>query len=197
MALIIDWAQRCVSRARPPPARASALPPPPWPRFPPRRARVALDFFSPPPPPPPPPPTAPRRRCSYTTSLTEVFSRQHKLELEWRVELALLKALGEVGKIPAEAHGAIKRVIDSGAVTLARTLEIEKSTHHDIMAMVKAIAEQSPEFGGFVHYGATSQDVNDTVLALQMGECKVRRPAGGGRRAGARGRGGGAAPRYA
>lgn len=121
--------------------------------------------------------TGPGISCSYTTSLTEVFSRQHKLELEWRVELALLKALGEVGKIPVEAHDEIKKVVDSGAVTLARTLEIEKSTHHDIMAMVKAIAEQSPTYGGFVHFGATSQDVNDTVLALQMGECKVRRDA--------------------
>lgn len=43
------------------------------------------------------------------------------------------------------------------------------------MAMVKAIAEQSPQYGGYVHFGATSQDVNDTVLALQLSECKVRR----------------------
>ena len=43
------------------------------------------------------------------------------------------------------------------------------------MAMVKAISEQSPTYGGFVHFGATSQDVNDSVLALQMTECKARR----------------------
>jgi adenylosuccinate lyase len=42
------------------------------------------------------------------------------------------------------------------------------------MAMVKAIAEQSPEFGGYVHYGATSQDINDCVLAMQLTESKVR-----------------------
>lgn len=62
----------------------------------------------------------------------------------------------------------------AGAVTLARTLEIEKSTHHDIMAMVKAISEQSPTYGGYVHFGATSQDINDTVTALQLTECKAR-----------------------
>lgn len=108
----------------------------------------------------------------YATPLTSVFSRLHKLQLEWRVELALLKALEETGRIPVGAHDAIKAVIDSGKVTLERTLEIEKETHHDIMAMVKAISEQSPEFGGYVHFGATSQDVNDTVLALQLGECQ-------------------------
>jgi adenylosuccinate lyase len=115
----------------------------------------------------------PSPSCRYTTPLSDVFSRAHKLQLEWKVELALLKALGTIGRIPAEAYPAIKRAVDSGAVTLSRTLEIEKDTHHDIMAMVKAIAEQSSEFGGFVHYGATSQDINDTVLALQLTECKV------------------------
>lgn len=105
-----------------------------------------------------------------------------KLRYEWQVELALLKALEEVGKIPVGAHAAIKAVIDSGKVTLERTLEIEKDTHHDIMAMVKAISEQSPEFGGYVHFGATSQDINDTVTALQMRECKASRRRGGGGR---------------
>ncbi len=66
-------------------------------------------------------------------------------------------------------------------MTLERTLAIESETHHDIMAMVKAISEQcdvaypgeSPAVGGFIHYGATSQDINDTVTALQLAECKV------------------------
>jgi hypothetical protein len=59
----------------------------------------------------------------YATPLTEVFSRQHKLHLEWRVELALLKALGEVGKIPAEAHDEIKKIIDCERPTCSRGLE--------------------------------------------------------------------------
>lgn len=49
------------------------------------------------------------------------------------------------------------------------------------MAMVKAISEQcdvaypaeTPGVGGFIHYGATSQDINDTVTALQLKECKA------------------------
>lgn len=108
----------------------------------------------------------------YNTPLTQLFSRQHKLELEWRVELALLKALGEIGRIPTQAHDEIKQLVDSGKVTLARTLEIERDTHHDIMAMVHAMGEQSKEYGGFVHLGATSQDINDTVQALQCREAQ-------------------------
>ena len=44
----------------------------------------------------------------YEAPLQGVFSRQHKLQLEWRVELALLKALGATGRIPVEAHDEIK-----------------------------------------------------------------------------------------
>lgn len=93
----------------------------------------------------------------YVTPLTQTWSRQHKLELEHQVELALLKALGVVGKIPKEAYVEVKQAIDNGKVTLARTLEIEKDTHHDIMAMAKAMTEAAPQYGGYVHYGATSQ----------------------------------------
>jgi adenylosuccinate lyase len=110
----------------------------------------------------------------YSTPLTNVFSRAHKLELEHKVEIALLEALGECGLAPVEAAVEAREAVSSGRVTLERTLEIEKDTQHDIMAVVKAITEQCPRFGGFVHYGATSQDVNDTVLALQMGECRAQ-----------------------
>jgi adenylosuccinate lyase len=108
----------------------------------------------------------------YKTPLNDVFSRQHKLELEWRVELALLKALGDAGIVPAGAHAEVAAAVAAGRVTLERTLEIEKETHHDIMAVVKALTEAAPEFGEWVHYGATSQDVNDTVTALQLRECR-------------------------
>jgi adenylosuccinate lyase len=48
----------------------------------------------------------------YATPLNDVFSRRHKLALEWRVELALLKALGENGLVPREAHDEAKAVIE-------------------------------------------------------------------------------------
>ena len=110
----------------------------------------------------------------YATPLTAVFSREHKLSLEHRVEAALLRALEAEGLAPAGAAAEAEAAAAAGAaggVLLARTLAIEKETHHDIMAMVKALAEGMPTAGGWVHYGATSQDVNDSVTALQLAEC--------------------------
>ena len=86
----------------------------------------------------------------YATPLTGVFSRAHKLALEHRVEVALLRALEAEGVAPAgagdEAAAAAAAGVAGGAL-LARTLAIEKETHHDIMAMVKALAEAMPTAG--------------------------------------------------
>ena len=86
----------------------------------------------------------------YSTPLTGVFSRAHKLALEHRVEVALLRALEAEGVAPAgagdEAAAAAAAGVAGGAL-LARTLAIEKETHHDIMAMVKALAEAMPTAG--------------------------------------------------
>ena len=61
---------------------------------------------------------------------------------------------------------------------LARVEEIEAEIHHDLMAMVKALSEKCGKYGGYVHYGATSYDIEDTATALTMkraiGKLKVR-----------------------
>jgi adenylosuccinate lyase len=47
--------------------------------------------------------------------------------------------------------------------------EIEKEIDHDLMAMVKALTETcDADAGKYVHYGATSYDIEDTALALQF-----------------------------
>ena len=51
---------------------------------------------------------------------------------------------------------------------LARVLEIEGEIHHDLMAMVRALSEKCRKYGGYVHYGATSYDIEDTATALTL-----------------------------
>jgi adenylosuccinate lyase len=48
----------------------------------------------------------------YSTPLSVVFTRKHKLELEWNVELALLGALEEHKRIPPGSYDKVKAVID-------------------------------------------------------------------------------------
>ncbi|MEW6329792.1 MAG: adenylosuccinate lyase, partial [Candidatus Micrarchaeota archaeon] len=52
-------------------------------------------------------------------------------------------------------------------VELKRVKEIESQINHDLMAMVRALAEKCRAgAGGYVHLGATSYDIEDTATAL-------------------------------
>jgi len=100
----------------------------------------------------------------YKTEMTPVFDEENKLRKWMEVEVALAKAHAELGHIPTEAPAAIEAGMDK--VTVARVHEIESEIHHDLMAMVRALAEQSGEYGGYIHIGSTSYDIEDTATAL-------------------------------
>jgi adenylosuccinate lyase len=86
------------------------------------------------------------------------------------VEAALAWARGQVGDIPPEAALEIERHATTKFVSVQRIHEIEEVTDHETMALVEALAEASGKRGAYVHYGATSSDILDTGLALQMKE---------------------------
>ena len=96
-----------------------------------------------------------------------IWEQQNKFQKWLDVEIAVAEALAEYGYIPKDAPAKIK----AGArFTVERILEIEETTQHDVMAFVKAVAENLGEEGKYVHYGITSYDVVDTALALLMRE---------------------------
>ncbi|MFH1306571.1 MAG: adenylosuccinate lyase [Candidatus Micrarchaeota archaeon] len=102
----------------------------------------------------------------YKTEMNALFDEEARLRSWIRVEIALAHAHAKLGHMPKEAAAEIEKA--SEKVSLSRVLEIESEIHHDLMAMVKALSEQCPKFGGYVHFGATSYDIEDTALALVM-----------------------------
>jgi len=96
-----------------------------------------------------------------------IFSEKSKLQSYLDVEAALVRAHAAVGAVPAEAAEAVEKAADIDAVGIERIREIERETKHDIMAVVKAMAEAAGEHGGYIHLGATSNDIVDTANALQ------------------------------
>ncbi len=102
-----------------------------------------------------------------------LFSRGERLKRALRVEGALALTEADLGLIPPAAAEAIRRVTEGSSVTLERVDELERSLRHDVMAITRAIAEKAGEGGGWVHYGATSADITDTALALELLEATV------------------------
>ncbi|OYT27711.1 MAG: adenylosuccinate lyase [Candidatus Altiarchaeales archaeon ex4484_96] len=98
----------------------------------------------------------------------EIFDEESKLARMLKVEAALVKAHAKVGNIPPEDAALVARKANTRTVSLARVKQIEKEINHDVMAICQALAEQCGSQGGYVHMGATSNDIQDTALALQL-----------------------------
>ncbi len=102
--------------------------------------------------------------------MRELFSEAGRLRRMLEVESALARAQAQLGMVPREAAEAITEAARSGRVTAERVDEIEGQIKHDIMAVVRALAEQCGDAGAYVHLGATSNDIIDTATALQLKE---------------------------
>ncbi len=107
----------------------------------------------------------------YRTPIADLFSAENKLALQLQTELKLTEALEELGKIPNGISTIVSEKIPK--VKLSRVEEIDKEINHDLMAVVRALAEQCGDAGEWIHYTATSMDIQDTVLAQQMRDAKT------------------------
>jgi adenylosuccinate lyase len=102
-----------------------------------------------------------------------VFREEARLQRLLDVESALARAHAKVGNISGKDAEIISKNALTDKVRVARVKEIEAETQHDLMAVVKALAEVCGESGKYVHLGATSYDIIDTANALQFKDALV------------------------
>jgi adenylosuccinate lyase len=100
--------------------------------------------------------------------MRRLWSEAHKRRLWRRIWVALAEAQQAAGLVTAEQAADLRAHRDD--VNLARSAEIEREIRHDLMAEVRAYAEQCPVGGGIIHLGATSADIEDNADALRMRE---------------------------
>jgi len=105
-----------------------------------------------------------------TTEMRRIFEEENRLQKMLDVEAALAWAHAEVGNIPREDAEKIAAMASLKHVKISRVKEIEREIKHDVMAVVRALAEVCGPSGAFVHLGATSYDIVDTANALQLKE---------------------------
>jgi adenylosuccinate lyase len=94
-----------------------------------------------------------------------IWTDRARFEQMLRVELAVARAQGARGLVPADALAAME---ERASVDPERIAEIEKTTDHDVIAFVSQVAEAIGPEGRYLHLGLTSSDVVDTALALQL-----------------------------
>jgi adenylosuccinate lyase len=94
-----------------------------------------------------------------------VWSDERRFQRWLDVEVAAMAAWAELGVVPHEAVAAVR---ERAVIVVPRILEIERRTHHDVLAFTESIAERVGPEARWFHYGLTSSDVVDTALALQL-----------------------------
>ena len=97
-----------------------------------------------------------------------IWSELGRHERQLEVERALIWAHMQLGKVSQQDYDAVAAIANSTSVTKERVSEIEAETRHDIMALTKAMAEAAGEAGWCIHLGATSNDIVDTAVGLQL-----------------------------
>ena len=100
-------------------------------------------------------------------AMGRIWDEQRKYDTWLRVETTAANSMANHGLVPKEAADAIA---SHGTVDVARVEEIERVTHHDVIAFTSAVAEKVGPLARWLHFGMTSSDVVDTALALQMRE---------------------------
>jgi len=102
--------------------------------------------------------------------MRRIFDEENRLQKMLDVEAALAWAHSQVGNIPKKDAQKIVEKASTKYVKLERVKEIENEIRHDVMALVRALAEACGSSGEYVHLGATSSDMLDTATALQLKE---------------------------
>lgn len=107
--------------------------------------------------------------------LAELLSAEAAIRAMLRFEAALAEAEAEENLIPTEAAEAITRKIAEFTPDIAGLNAGVAKDGVVIPALVSQLREAvGPEHGKYVHFGATSQDVIDTALALQLADAAKR-----------------------
>ena len=104
-----------------------------------------------------------------TAAMREVFGDRGFLARCVEVEAALARAQARLGIIPKDAAAAISRAADPiPELDLARLKRETETVGYPILPLVRQLAEHAGEAGRWLHWGATTQDIMDTAVVLQI-----------------------------
>ena len=108
--------------------------------------------------------------ASFSTSeFLDIFNDHARVQAWFDVEVALAKAQGQLGVIPEEAAQEISQKAVVENVDVSEIGQGISATAHPIVPAIRALEEICDNGAGeYIHYGATTQDIMDTGLVLQI-----------------------------
>src|SRR5215204_3211970 len=103
-----------------------------------------------------------------TPAMREVFSDLSLITRYAEIEIALARAEARCGVIPAQAAEEIAKRTDVSTLDFELLRQETDIVGYPILPLVHQMAKQCGEAGRYVHWGATTQDIMDTAVVLQI-----------------------------
>jgi adenylosuccinate lyase len=95
----------------------------------------------------------------------DIWTDENRYRAWLNVEIQVCEAMAKFGKIPQKSFETIKEKAD---FSIARILEIEAETKHDVIAFLTSVAEFVGPDARYIHLGLTSSDILDTSMACLL-----------------------------
>lgn len=103
-----------------------------------------------------------------TATMRNIFSDHALIQRYIDAEVALARAEARVGVIPAEAADVIARESKIERIDFDHMRHETDIVGYPILPLVHQLVAMCGEAGRYVHWGATTQDIMDTAVALQV-----------------------------
>ncbi|PXW16373.1 class-II fumarase/aspartase family protein [Paraburkholderia caballeronis] len=103
-----------------------------------------------------------------TAKMRALFSDHALIQRYIDVEVALAKAEARIGVIPADAADVIARESRIERIDFDHMREETDIVGYPILPLVHQLVGMCGDAGRYVHWGATTQDIMDTAVALQV-----------------------------
>ncbi len=122
------------------------------------------------------------RYRSKTSDLSQYFSEFALIKYRVKVEIEYFIALCEIPldnlkSFDSSNFDGLRNIYQEFSIDDAKRIkEIERTTNHDVKAVEYFIKEEFEklgvsEFKEFIHFGLTSQDINNTAVPLSIKDC--------------------------
>ena len=97
--------------------------------------------------------------------MREIWTDEKKFSIWLEIETLVCEEMAELGQIPESDARAVR---ERARFSTAEILELEKQTHHDVIAFLENVSASVGPEARWMHQGLTSSDILDTCLAVQL-----------------------------
>lgn len=110
-----------------------------------------------------------------TEEMRAVFSDRKRFQRWLDIEVVLAEVQAELGIIPGEAAEEIARKADIELIDIDYVKEGLAQTGHSLVPLLRAVQKVCEgSLGEYIHYGPTTQDIEDTGMALEIKDaCRI------------------------